>query len=1419
MSHYNSSHAVLKEQRAVFLSPDRLYPVHLTFSGSILSLGIDSVRVYASVGSNVVALDSTNSYFVHDKLLRTAVIVSGLPSLSRSTAVVSSTVATAGQYFTFELSLRDAFWNHVMDWDSAHVLVSSNSTSQQRLDVNSDLKLSLVLTVSGLYSISTPLSSIEQISIDILVLGSKIHPGNSELKLTLSEATAGVPVSLTVIAKDMFGNIVPNDYYDVLAHSIVEQESSVAEIPIATLAASNASVYAIFTSSGQYRAIVKSNRKFVGTYFDIRVQPSAVCMSLVSMTGSGLTVATNGLESHFTILSRDSYGNVHREAQWAAFETSAEQYHYLSSLHVGSHIHFLRRPGPMKEFWSMSVFHYAPGSLTATFYANTHFSGPVSVDDVDISAQMVSDLSNKIFRSKSVRFSGFVRVDRSFTASFAFTNCHSTSTRVRVDGVTVYSCNYSVGHLMSPGSWIFLEVEHASLQINEASAPAARTLVTESASSAFFASVSVYKVYQANGSPFKIRATPGFPYSQAFLARGSGLSLCTSGLMAAFSVAIRDAFSLPTSLSGSVLEIAVAHQNSSANSSVLRCSSSVVESNVCKFSYFCGSKSIKLCRSKALIPGLIGEYHETASFNDYMQPLATQGFSRIDYSFTFESASSLLSLFDASVNHVAAEKLFRSPYLSARWSGLLQARFTEVYTLKCTSFGGVKLYIDGLVILNKPSSSERKAVQGTVAFAASAFVEIRIDYVQDLGQFGMKLEWQSRSQSISEIPTSAFWHSEIGTLPEYVVSVAPATPLLSSSSINGPGLTIATSGTASTFTVHVFDAIGLPAALNNSQLLARAHSLGGPTFSPIRQALIASGIEGSYVFSYIPFIAGEHIFDVMQLTPGSLISTMYASSAFQNPMAQDGSLGIKLDKGYFAEHVQASSLALRMSASWRGFFQPASSPITTFQIHLGSATDRVKFVVDGITLVDKMSFSSSSVTSVSATIVLSDTNSFYDIAIDFAHASGALKFAVATQHGEIPETRLFHSRAIGTPLAALIVRAGSACAATSKLIGVGAVQVLSSGVPGSLELHIRDAYNNPTSAGTRQIHASAHSASCLADELLCETPVRFDTNEVSDSVWNIVALVTRSGKWNVAVAFAKPGFVYATYYSSAGFMSPVSTAPVALNSKLTVECESLRMSGFISPLPSFGNVSFKWLGHHDYYPSLFVDSPFGGARGPNYTQSAEVSAVISDSMTVSRMRDLRIDVPYVHPGFQPSLLWSYDIFSWVEVPSQRLFAREDIQTFLIDVLSAMACTATSYIFGDSITVATCGLEKTFSIISRDQYSNNQNGFQDKWVVRVSRNDTATTLATSDPANSHRVVLPAATASARYFISGEHAMHAVARMSHRMSRFLQSAVSRPSLIGLTGSYFSNSMFQGQLERTQIDQAVAFEWKQVLQLKMF
>jgi hypothetical protein len=687
---------------------------------------------------------------------------------------------------------------------------------------------------------------------------------------------------------------------------------------------------------------------------------------------------------------------------------------------------------------------------------------------------------------------------------------------------------------------------------------------------------------------------------------------------------------------------------------------------------------------------------------------------------------------------------------------------------------------------------------------------LRIDYVHTVGQFEMKLEWKSKSQPIETIPKKALWHSQNGVLPDFSVSVLAGTPLLSVSKFRGPGLTIATAGILSTFKVFTSDAIGLPSFLETSRIWACAKSLGGPTFSSIRQTDVKSESLGNYAVSYIPLISGEYMFDVFHMAPGMLASTVYSTSAFLNPVNTTLSSNLNLDSSLFAESYQNISLTSRMSASWKGFFKPASVPITTFQIQLGSAVDKVRLMVDGVLLIDKFSIMSASVTSLSATIYLSDANSFYDIAVDFAHATGVLKCAVTTQDGPIPSSRLFVPNVVGYPAPALLVRAGGACASTSKVLGTGAVTTLQTDLRSNIELHIRDAYNNPTSIGAHQVRAIAYSSLCSQWSTNCDASALLDANQLSDSVWNIVLGLTRSGKWSVDVALSQPGFLSATYYSSVGFSSPTSSDPIALNTNPKDGSKSLRMSGFIKPIESVRKFWFSWSGEHVYFPSLFIDHPFFGARAANYTKSPVVNGGLDDIQPVFRMRDLKIDAPFLHPGFRSSLLWSYDNVTSVTIPSNRVFTREDVQTVMVHVLPAKTCAMTSYITGRSFTVVTCGIDTTFSIVARDEYWNEQNSIQDRWMVRVLRDTSTLALMMSDPTNGNQVILPGVTNSSRHFVSGK-----ISVLLKLKSRLIPSfcSVTRPTLLGLTGSYFSNPLLEGRAARTQIDMAIAFVWQQV------
>ncbi len=114
-----------------------------------------------------------------------------------------------------------------------------------------------------------------------------------------------------------------------------------------------------------------------------------------------------------------------------------------------------------------------------------------------------------------------------------------------------------------------------------------------------------------------------------------------------------------------------------------------------------------------------------------------QGFSRIDHSLTSEEAVfSPVNSFDREVNGVASNKSFGTHFFSVRWTGLVRAMFSEVYTFQCSSHGSVRLYIDGVLVLNKARTSQLQAAQGTIALLRSVFVDIRIDYSHIIGRYG-----------------------------------------------------------------------------------------------------------------------------------------------------------------------------------------------------------------------------------------------------------------------------------------------------------------------------------------------------------------------------------------------------------------------------------------------------------------------------------------------------------------------------------------------------------------------------------------------------------------------------------------------------------------------------------------------------------
>jgi hypothetical protein len=108
---------------------------------------------------------------------------------------------------------------------------------------------------------------------------------------------------------------------------------------------------------------------------------------------------------------------------------------------------------------------------------------------------------------------------------------------------------------------------------------------------------------------------------------------------------------------------------------------------------------------------------------------------------------------------------------SVRWTGQIQARFDGDITLITTSDDGVKVWVDGQLLVNDWTAHGNKENVCTFASLAGQKHDLRIDYYQGGGGSFMRLEWQSASEPRSVVPATCLYRIGADTplvLPTYV---------------------------------------------------------------------------------------------------------------------------------------------------------------------------------------------------------------------------------------------------------------------------------------------------------------------------------------------------------------------------------------------------------------------------------------------------------------------------------------------------------------------------------------------------------------------------------------------------------------------------------------------------------------------------
>lgn len=101
---------------------------------------------------------------------------------------------------------------------------------------------------------------------------------------------------------------------------------------------------------------------------------------------------------------------------------------------------------------------------------------------------------------------------------------------------------------------------------------------------------------------------------------------------------------------------------------------------------------------------------------------------------------------------------------SVRWSGQVEAQYTEDYTFTATADEKVRVWVNGELLVNGSGGEAAAEYSGTIRLVAGRRYDLQVEYENHLGAGQVRLEWASGSQPRQVIPAGQLFPSERGGL-------------------------------------------------------------------------------------------------------------------------------------------------------------------------------------------------------------------------------------------------------------------------------------------------------------------------------------------------------------------------------------------------------------------------------------------------------------------------------------------------------------------------------------------------------------------------------------------------------------------------------------------------------------------------------
>ncbi|HTL08707.1 MAG TPA: PA14 domain-containing protein [Chitinophagaceae bacterium] len=143
-----------------------------------------------------------------------------------------------------------------------------------------------------------------------------------------------------------------------------------------------------------------------------------------------------------------------------------------------------------------------------------------------------------------------------------------------------------------------------------------------------------------------------------------------------------------------------------------------------------------------------------------------------------------------------------SPYVliggntfSARWTGYVQPLYSETYTFYTNSDDGVRLWVNGQLLVNNWTAHSALENSGTITLTAGVKYDIKIEYFENTGSAVMKLYWSSASTAKAIVPQKQLYLPGAGGAGNRVADVAAvelAAPVVTAPLVNSTAPSVQT---------------------------------------------------------------------------------------------------------------------------------------------------------------------------------------------------------------------------------------------------------------------------------------------------------------------------------------------------------------------------------------------------------------------------------------------------------------------------------------------------------------------------------------------------------------------------------------------------------------------------------------------------